>query len=344
MRLELRRHTLRLAGSLHTSYGSVRERTLLAVSLSGRDGVTGHGEAAPLYGYDGVELARVEQALARHREVLARSPGELARGELLERCRHADPLPAALAAIDIALWDREGKLRGRPVAELLCERPAQVVEVNATISASGIPGAAAQAKAARAAGFGCVKLKVGIADDAQRVSAVRDAAGPGMALRVDANGAWTVEQAVRAIGSLQPAGLELVEEPVHGLAQTRQVRERVTAQIAIDETAADPGALTAGAADAVCLKISRCGGISGLLAAAEQVLACGAQPYLASALDGPLGIAAALHAAAAIAARAPLPPCGLATLALFEDVADQLAPRDGAIALPPAAGLGVHPL
>ena len=64
-----------------------------------------------------------------------------------------------------------------------------------------------------------MKLKVGIGDDAGRVAAVRAAVGPEMALRLDANGAWSVEEAVRAIDTLSPAGLELVEEPVHGLAR-----------------------------------------------------------------------------------------------------------------------------
>ncbi len=135
---------------------------------------------------------------------------------------------------------------------------------------------------------------------------------------MDANGAWDVEGAVRAIEALTPVGLELVEEPTHGLEAVREVRERVAARVAIDETAAEHGALGAGVADAVCLKISRCGGIAGLLAAAALVSASGAEVYLASTLDGPLGVAAAVHAAAALASRGPLPPCGLATLGLFD--------------------------
>ena len=101
------------------------------------------------------------------------------------------------------------------------------------------------------------------------MAAVRAAAGPEVALRLDANGAWSVEEAVRAIEALSPAGLELVEEPTHGLQAVRAVRERVAVRVAIDETAAEHGALGAGVADAVCLKISRCGGIAGLLAAAD---------------------------------------------------------------------------
>ena len=69
----------------------------------------------------------------------------------------------------------------------------------------------------------------------------------------------------------------------------------------------------------------------------------GAAVYLASTLDGPLGVAAALHAAAALASRGPLPPCGLATLSMFDGLEDPLPAREGAIALPAAPGLGVEP-
>jgi L-alanine-DL-glutamate epimerase-like enolase superfamily enzyme len=94
----------------------------------------------------------------------------------------------------------------------------------------------------------------------------------------------------------------------------------------------------------VCLKVSRCGGISGLLAAAALVRASGAEVYVASSYDGPLGVAAGLHAAAALASRGPLPACGLATLAMFAETEGLLAPRRGEIAVPAAPGLGVEPL
>ena len=137
---------------------------------------------------------------------------------------------------------------------------------------------------------------------------MRDALGPAALLRLDANGAWTVAQAERAIAAFAAFGLELVEEPVRGLEATRELRARVPARIAIDETAATPGALTARVADAVCLKISRCGGIGGLLAAASLVRATGAEVYLSSTYDGPRGIAAAVHAAAALAPAAGVRP------------------------------------
>jgi L-alanine-DL-glutamate epimerase-like enolase superfamily enzyme len=343
VRLDVQRRTLKLASPLRTSYGSIAERELLAVSITDAAGVSGHGEAAPLQAYDGLSVERVQAALERYRPVLARSEG-FSGAQLLDACREVDDVPAALAAIDLALWDRAGRLQGKPLAALLTDHPASAVAVNATLSALDRAGVAEQAARAARAGFECVKVKVGVGDDAGRVAAARAAAGPHVALRLDANGAWSVEEATRAIDALAPAGLELIEEPVHGLRAVRAVREKVAVRIAIDETAAEHGALGAGVADAVCLKISRCGGISALLAAAALVRASGAEVYLSSTLDGPLGTAAAIHAAAALASRGAVPHCGLATLELFKDIENPLPARAGQIEVPTAAGLGVDPL
>ena len=336
---------MHLKRPLQTAHGTLHERELVAVTLIDEDGVEGHGECAPLESYDGVSIARAQSALARYERVLADAPRGLNGVQLIEACRRVEDLPQALAAIDMALWDRAGIRAGRPVAELLTDDPANEVVVNATIGATDRQGAVDQTAKAMEEGFECIKLKVGAGDDAARVAAVRASAGPGTALRLDANGAWTVEQAVRMIDALAPVGLELVEEPTHGLRGVREVRERVSTRVAIDETAAEHGALGAGVADAVCLKIGRCGGLSGLLAAATLVRASGAEAYVSSTLDGPLGIAAGLHAAAALASRGSVPACGLATLRMFEgSVEDALPVRGGRIALPSVAGLGVEPL
>jgi L-alanine-DL-glutamate epimerase-like enolase superfamily enzyme len=335
MRLRVVPRRIALREPLRTAHGTVAERELLEVELEATDGVVGRGEAAPLPGYDGVPAELVRAALAAYAEVVAALPDDAEGPAILESCRVAADLPQALAAIDLALWDRAGRRAGRPVAELLAEEPAAEVEVNATIGALDRAGAAAAAERAARAGFGCVKVKVGAGDDAGRVAAVRAAAGAQMALRLDANGAWSVDEAVRAIDALAPAGLELVEEPVHGIASLRAVRERVAARVAMDETAAEHGALASGAADAVCLKVARCGGISATLAAAALVRTTGAEVYVASTLDGPRGVAAALHCAAALRVQAP---CGLATLSLL-DADDPFPPRDGRIAVPTHPGL-----
>jgi L-alanine-DL-glutamate epimerase-like enolase superfamily enzyme len=180
-----------------------------------------------------------------------------------------------------------------------------------------------------------VKVKVGVGDDAGRIAAVRAAAGPEMVIRVDANGAWSVEEAEAALRVLAPAGIELCEEPVSGLAAMRELSASVPT--ALDETAVD--ALDERVADAVCLKIAGCGGITGLVAAVRRARAAGYESYLASTLDGPLGIAAALHAAAAVQ---PDRPCGLATLSMLEGVDDPLPVRNGVMTAPSTPGLGLN--
>jgi L-alanine-DL-glutamate epimerase-like enolase superfamily enzyme len=342
VKLDFERRTLRFARALETPYGLLEQRELLIVSLTGDDGVSGYGEAAPLEPYDGISLARTQAALESYAPVLSDASG-VNGAQLVDACRRIDELPQALAAIDMALWDRGGQLAGKPIAALLTDNPASAVPVNATIAAADRAGVAEQVTAALSAGYECVKLKVGLGDDAGRLAAARAAGGPQMTLRVDANGVWDVDEAVRTIEALAPVGLELVEEPVHGLVRVREVRERVPVRVAIDETAAEHGALTAGVADAVCLKISRCGGIGGLIAAAALVRASGAEVYVASTYDGPLGIAAGVHVAAALASRGPVPHCGLATLAMFEGIEDPLPAHDGQIDVPNGPGLGVEP-
>jgi o-succinylbenzoate synthase len=340
VKLEFERRSLPFKRALATSYGELVERELLIVAVTGDDGVTGYGEAAPLEPYDGVSVERAQAALERYVPVL--TAARVANGaQLIDACRVVDDLPQALAAIDLALWDRSGRISGEPVASLITDTPAQTVPVNATLDAVDRAKAAKQAARAVADGFECIKVKVGLGDDAGRVAAVRAAAGPGIALRLDANGAWDVEEAVRTIDVLARAGLELVEEPVHGLQNVRRVRERVAVRVAIDETAAEHGALGAGVADAVCLKISRCGGIGGLIAAATLVRASGAEAYVSSTFDGPLGIAAGVHAAAALASRGPVPACGLATLSIFDGPDSELQPHKGRIKVPSVPGLGV---
>lgn len=321
--------THRLHTPLRTSYGEVRARDGYVVALTGADGVTGYGEASPLEAYDGVPLGVVGAALSRYAKVLADDRGRTG-AELVDACRAEADLPQALAAIDLALWDAAGRRAGKPVCELLNDAVLEHVPVNATIGATDRAAAAEAAAAFADDGFECVKVKVGVGDDVARVAAVRRAVGDGVALRLDANGAWSVDEAVRAIDALARSGLELVEEPVSGISELRAVRERVPVRIAMDETAAEHGAIASAAADAVCLKISRAGGISSLLAQAALVRATGAEVYLASTIDGPLGIAAAAHCAAAL--RVEL-PCGLATLGMLDGVADLAGGHDGALAI-----------
>jgi L-alanine-DL-glutamate epimerase-like enolase superfamily enzyme len=325
---------LPLRTPLVTSWGELRERELLRVRLSFALDDWGDGEAAPLEPYDGVPLVAVRAALDVYAAILTDAGPDETPSALLAACAAERPLPQALAAIDLALWDRAARRAGARLADLLAPGAPAAVPVNATVGAEDRAGAAEAAARAVAAGHRCVKVKAGVGDDAGRLAAVRAAVGPDVAIRVDANGAWgSPAEALANLRALAPTGLELCEEPVHGVEALRAVRGASPVPIAMDETAAEPGAAASGAADAVCLKLSRCGGITGLLDQAETTRAAGASVYVASTFDGPLGIAAGLHAAAALAATGPLLPCGLATLGAFSGF-EAPTPRDGLLPVP----------
>ncbi len=308
----------------------------MLVRLLAPDGASGYGEAAPLDSYDGVTVEDVCAALDRCQGALHGSDGE-DRAGLLAACAARAQLPQALAAIDLALWDIAGLRAGQPVWRLLGAAAPAPLAVNATIAAADRASASAAAAAARAAGFRCLKVKVGIGDDAGRLAAVRAAAGPQMEIRLDANGSWSPSEATAALRALEPAGIELCEEPAAGLEQIERVAAETPLPIALDESATAPGALERRACEAVCLKVSSWGGISGLIDVARRARRVGYRIYLASTLDGPLGIAAALHAAAVIR---PDYACGLGTLSLFDGRRDPLAARGGRMALPDGPGLG----
>lgn len=336
MRLRWETERLPLAQPFRAAWGEIAEREILRVTLQADDGELGVGEAAPLEPYDGVPIAAVGAALDAYANVLAGAPPDAEREELIGACFFERDLPQALAAIDVALWDIEARRAGASVAVLLHPHAEETVPLNATVTADDRAGASEEALRAVEAGFRCLKVKVGLGDDAGRVAAVRAAVGPDVAIRVDANGAWAdADEALANLHALAPAGIEFAEEPVHGAELMAEVREDSPVPIAMDETAADLAAIGSGAADLVCLKISRCSGITGLMRAAIIARNAGSDVYVASTLDGPAGLAAGLHAAAALAADGPIPACGLTPL----DGRVELV--DGRVRIPAGPGLGV---
>ncbi len=176
------------------------------------------------------------------------------------------------------------------------------------------------------------KVKVAEGDDGARVEAVRDALGPAGKLRVDANGAWQVDEAEKAIRELDAYDLEYVEQPVASLEEMAALRKKVDVPLAADESvrrAEDPMRVARlEAADIVVLKVQPLGGVRRALDIAERA---GLPAVVSSALETSVGISAGLALAAALE---DLPyACGLATVSLLEgDVTgDPLVAEDGFI-------------
>ena len=219
------------------------------------------------------------------------------------------------------------------------EQPAPrraTIGVNATVPA--VPADLVASVLARFPGCRTAKVKVAdpgqvLADDVARVGAVREALGPEGRIRIDANGAWNVDEAEHAIHALAAFDLEYAEQPCASIDELAELRRRVKYMgipIAADESvrkASDPIAVArAGAADLVIVKAQPLGGIRRAL---DIVAEAGLPAVVSSALDTAVGLSQGAMLAAALPELEY--DCGLGTGALFvEDVAD-LTPRDGAI-------------
>lgn len=238
----------------------------------------------------------------------------------------AESLPWLAAAVEAAEQGWPAPVRDR-------------VPVNCIVPAVG-PQRAGEIVAAS----GCATAKVKVADapgslaaDLERVAAVRDALGPGGAVRVDANARWAVDEAVTAIRALDRAagGLQYVEQPCAGLDELAAVRRRVDVPIAADESirrAEDPlRVAVAGAADIAVLKCAPLGGVRRALAVAQ---ACGLPCVVSSALQSSVGLAGELALAGALPSLDYA--CGLGTGALLgaDVVDDPLVPVGGWLAVP----------
>jgi L-alanine-DL-glutamate epimerase-like enolase superfamily enzyme len=330
-----------------TATGSLDRREMAVLRLTSDAGTRGHGDAVPLSLRGGPSLKSVVADLdgACREALIDRTVGSDADIRVaLTACAAAGACLQALAAVDAALLDLLGRETDLPAWRLLGATECRPVACNGTVGA-GSPEAVADAAAGLAgSGFGSIKVKVGTGGDVERMRAARNACGPGVALRIDANGAWDVERAAESLAELADFELELAEQPCAGMEQTAELRRRTAVPLVLDESVASEGdadrAMAMEACDAVTLKLAKVGGPHSALRVAER-----APAYLSSALDSPLGIAAAVHTAQALPARgfATGLAHGLATSGLFSDnLADDAAMRGPEISPPPGPGLGVE--
>ena len=352
--------TLTLRTSLRTARGECRTREGWVLTLRA-DGLRGQGEATPHPFCDGTEFTRCFGELTQAVQALTgtRLPDDVQAVE--ELARNIVSAAPARHAVESALLDLLAQAKGVSVAKLLCAQPCASVPVNALL-VEDAPGALfEEARRAVAQGFGTLKVKVGLGDDDARLTAVREGAGGGVKLRVDANGAWSAAEARLALGRLRRFGLELCEQPVprDDVGGLRALREEGLCRIAADESLGTerdlvallpPDGQGAPAVDVLVLRPMMLGGLLPSLRRGRAGRARGVASYVASGLDGVVARAAAVQ----LALRFPFPlerarvrgrsPTGRASRRCSRPTTPQEIPTPcmkGQILLPTSNGLGL---
>lgn len=341
VRARLQRLALPLRSPLATAHGTIAKRLGCIIKLEDADGKMSFGECFPLPGYG---LESIEQATRALRETLPRLLGKpLDLEDALDTIeRETFRTPAARAALDLALHDASAKFEGKRVAQQFATAPRSTIRVASLLTGSTLDELKREASALQRAGATTLKLKVGacaLAEDIERVAAVRTAIGEEPRLRLDANAAWQPDEAGEAIAQFAPYAIEFIEQPCASLSPALK---HAGIAIAADESLRDIATLIAcsNAIDVAIVKPAAVGGLRQALRLAQAARKLELGVVITSFLDSSLGMAGAIAVAAAL--HDDTHAHGLATDGLLASDLASIAPvSKGHRPVPSGVGLGV---
>jgi o-succinylbenzoate synthase len=353
-------YTIPLRSNFSTAHSVLTARTGAIVEIVCDNNLSGNGEIAPLPDFAGDDLSTALAPLPTFSpEFYGRTPLDAL--DFLYMMTHV--LPATtVCGLESALLDILGKSLGCGVYELGVVNAGVVnaaptvgvgarIAVNMVIGAMALDDVIVRAREAVQAGYSCIKLKVGKAEpdmEIARIAALRQAVGPDVHLRLDANEAWTFAEAMTILTQCAPFTLQYVEQPLpaRNLDEMRALRYNVPVPIAADEAVYDLESarrvLAHEAAQVLILKPQLAGGLRAGRQIISEATLHGVQCVITSTIETGVGIAGALH----LAATSPevTLECGLATLHLLADdlLIDHLVPKHGFLAVPTGFGLGIR--
>ena len=328
-----------------TSDSQSINRCGLLLFLINSDRLVGVGEASPVGAGSPKEVDGIVATLEGLTSRLLSSESDA-----LEETMSTWEMPPSLRfGIETALLDLRGQAERLPLTALLGGKPLPL-SANGIITAESPEQAATEAREVVGLGFSNLKLKIGrgtLAKDEKLVSAVREAVGLEVKLRLDPNQAWSVNQAIESIRRLSRYQIEFVEQPVASsdVAGLAEVRRSVPVPLAADESLNSlvdlHRLLDTSAADIFIIKAARLGGLSESLKVATEALEASHSVVVTTSLESSVGIAASAHLAAALPVQSH--PHGLATGLLFDHdlTYSRFLPRKGILMAPVGPGLGV---
>ena len=307
-----------LARPFKTALRTVERVEDIVVRITAENGMVGYGEAPPTAVITGDTKGSILSAINEFIAPAILGADVLALDEVLERMdRSIKGNTSAKAAVDMALYDLWGKILGKPLYQLLGGYRREI-ETDITISVGPVAQMVADSLAALDEGYRILKIKVGKEGmaDIPRIAAIREAVGPDVSIRVDANQGWTVKDSIRIISAMEDRGLEieLVEQPVpaRDLEGMTRITQAVYTPILADESVFSPAdaveIIRRGAADLINIKLMKTGGIHEALKICGIASLYGVECMMGCMLESKLAVSAAAHLCAAkgIVTRADL--------------------------------------
>ncbi|MBJ7574363.1 dipeptide epimerase [Luteimonas sp. MC1828] len=325
----------------------------IVVEVHTDSGHVGYGEAAPTAVITGDTHGSIVEAIRRviGPRLIGREVADLNRNVALVQSA-MERNTSAKAAVEIALYDLFAQLYGAPLYRVLGGGGDPVVTTDITISVDYIDKMVADSLAAVERGFESLKIKVGkdIGVDIERVKAIHSAVDGRALLRLDANQGWTPKQAVRAVSTLEDAGvaLELLEQPVHArdIEGLKYVTERVLTPVMADESVFGPAEvidlIQRRAADIINIKLMKTGGISNAVRIADIAAVYGVECMIGCMIESSISVAAAVHLAIAKGSAITKVDLDGPSLCRFNPVDGGVEFNESEISVGDAPGLGIR--
>jgi O-succinylbenzoate synthase len=315
------RYRLPLVAPLALGAHTIPARDGILVRVKGAEGPAGWGDVAPLPGFSTESIETAQRDL----EAAAPSLVGQTAAAALDRVAAWAGASSVRCGLEMALFDAQARDAGRTLPHVLGADPRPVVAFNALVT-EGTEGLAKTTKQLRATGYRAVKLKVGrrsVEDDIARVRAVHEQRGT-MALRLDANRAWSLEAARRFAEAVADVPIDYIEEPLGDPGALPRLASETSLPVALDET------IQAGAvpgdhpyAAAVILKPTLVGGMQAAQRLAHEAARLGIQPVLSASFESGVGLRALVALAAGLGTKDV--PMGLDTFRRLQ--ADVIQPR-----------------
>ncbi len=339
--------SLPMSGPLTTSRHSYARWDGVVVRVTASDGAEGFGESREAVQITGETQASMTAAVNGRlaKAVDGLDPFDI---ETLHR-RMADALAgnsAAKAALEMAVFDLAGRLAGLPVCALLGGAPGDPIPSSKAISVAPADGMVDEARREVGNGFGTLKIKTGVNEVAEleAIARIRDAVGPDVHLKLDANQGWTLPEATTFLAKAERFGIQMVEQPlpVWDMAGAAELRRRTPVPVMLDEAIKSPQdalrAIDMAAADYFNLKLLKTGGLRPALDIIALAQSAGIACQIGT-LDTTIGSAAAVHLVHARGALRFAEINGPTRLAA--DIAQGFSVADGCAQVSPGPGLGI---
>lgn len=313
---DIYRYTLPFTQPVILKGKSLDSRQGLLISLTDETGKSGWGEISPLPGFSRESLQEAEHQAYELASTLAERPISEDR----------DLPPSVRFGFELAIHNIQAEAQGESLPEILSDIPGASVALSGLLTGSG-ELVIEEARRMRDAGYEAVKLKVGtrgVMEDVDLVEAVVEILGGEVALRLDANRAWSFEEAVGFFRATSNLRFEYVEEPLAEPAELNRLVEEHGVPVALDESLVGMEPEELGKhryARAIVLKPTLLGGISRTVGLAKEAERLGVTPVVSSAYETGVGTAALISLSASIVGGKI--PAGLDTYRrLKEDVLD----------------------